>query len=193
MTFTPTACIVASCDVCGTDFASDGHTPHFHTQQDAIEGLTELYGWTVDPLPGGGHFLMCAACADGTSDHLDPDCGRDGHRWFGSTSMQICVVCFSTQDNSDHEHDWRYEPIQRVTSKRPARDGGIYGPYRICTICGVGLTLTEAPVNYPELLSAELDPADEEYLAWLDAELWPADAHPRHTRDGLARLEEQEG
>jgi hypothetical protein len=39
---------------------------------------------------------------------------------------------------------------------------------------------------HPESMTAELDPADEEYLAFLANELWPEDEYlePEHTTDG---------
>lgn len=41
----------------------------------------------------------------------------------------------------------------------------------------------EAPAVHPESMTAELDPADEEYLASLADELWPDDEYlePEHT------------
>ena len=44
----------------------------------------------------------------------------------------------------------------------------------------------EAPAVHPESMTAELDPADEEYLAFLADELWPDDEYlePEHTTDG---------
>jgi hypothetical protein len=39
---------------------------------------------------------------------------------------------------------------------------------------------------HPESMTAELDPGDEEYLAFLANELWPEDEYlePEHTTDG---------
>lgn len=39
---------------------------------------------------------------------------------------------------------------------------------------------------HPESMTAELDPGDEEYLAFLADELWPEDEYlePEHTTDG---------
>ncbi|MFC0040281.1 hypothetical protein [Actinomadura rayongensis] len=46
----------------------------------------------------------------------------------------------------------------------------------------------EEPGGYPESMTAELDPGDEEYLAWLADQLWPddeyLDAEPRRENDG---------
>lgn len=51
--------------------------------------------------------------------------------------------------------------------------------------------LATAPVTdpggvHPESMTAELDPGDEEYLAFLANELWPEDEYlePEHTTDG---------
>ncbi|MGH3239650.1 MAG: hypothetical protein ACRDNL_04665 [Spirillospora sp.] len=42
------------------------------------------------------------------------------------------------------------------------------------------------PAVHPESMTAELDPADEEYLAFLADALWPDDEYlePEHTTDG---------
>ncbi|MCP2339532.1 hypothetical protein [Actinomadura rupiterrae] len=46
------------------------------------------------------------------------------------------------------------------------------------------------PPVYPESMTAELDPGDEEYLAWLADHLWPEDEYleenpsPRDESDG---------
>ncbi|WP_067480833.1 hypothetical protein [Actinomadura hibisca] len=36
---------------------------------------------------------------------------------------------------------------------------------------------TEESTGYPESMTAELDPGDEEFLAWLASELWPDDEY----------------
>ncbi|MFI0481542.1 hypothetical protein [Actinomadura sp. 9N215] len=43
-----------------------------------------------------------------------------------------------------------------------------------------------SPAVHPESMTAELDPADEEYLACLADTLWPDDEYlePEHTTDG---------
>ncbi|WUH96188.1 hypothetical protein OHR68_21610 [Spirillospora sp. NBC_00431] len=43
-----------------------------------------------------------------------------------------------------------------------------------------------SPTAHPESMTAELDPADEEYLAFLADALWPDDEYlePEHTTDG---------
>ncbi|MFI6516739.1 hypothetical protein ACIBF1_14355 [Spirillospora sp. NPDC050679] len=35
----------------------------------------------------------------------------------------------------------------------------------------------EEPTGHPESMTAELDPGDEEYLAWLADDLWPDDEY----------------
>ncbi|MEV4258328.1 hypothetical protein AB0J52_34675 [Spirillospora sp. NPDC049652] len=48
----------------------------------------------------------------------------------------------------------------------------------------------EPPPPYPESMTAELDPGDEEYLAWLADDLWPDDEYleqnpnPKDESDG---------
>jgi hypothetical protein len=74
VTFKAVTCVTILCDECGAALEYDEHTPHFETEQQAVEGA-ETYDWFVK---GGKH--LCddhePVCSCDDCDHTPP-CGYE--------------------------------------------------------------------------------------------------------------------
>ncbi|MFF5261421.1 hypothetical protein ACFY4C_20960 [Actinomadura viridis] len=68
-------------------------------------------------------------------------------------------------------HAWKHQAAET------AINGRVCGPWIYCAGCGITRKLqAEPPFEHPDSMTAELPAEQEEWLAAIDAALWPREA-----------------
>jgi hypothetical protein len=149
VTFDRVTCWVPSCDSCGPDW------------------------WNSDiVLTGPPHF------------HSKPSGQRelvDTYGWqitrrIDGTKQMLCAACADKADCDELGHDWRPADLDHGAEQQARWDVEHAVPVVLCARCGRVRRDFPPPPGHPETMTAEVSDADEEFLAALDAELFPEEA-----------------